>query len=75
MALPEPLAIGTELWSVAPYTDDDTGIELWEPVKTKVHWLETVDGILFINDCIASQFFTTGADAYVRCDELNEDNL
>lgn len=75
MALPDPLTIGTKLWSVAPYTDDDTGIELWEPVETEVHWMETVDGILFINDCIATQFFTTRADAYIRCDELNEDNL
>ena len=73
--LPDPLIVGTELWSVAPFIDDDTGLELWEPVWTKIYWFETVDGILFINDCIATQFFTSKQDAWVRCDELNEDNL
>ena len=75
MALPDDLSIGVELWTVAPFTDDDTGIELWEPVQTKVHWTAIINGKLYINDCIATWFFTNKQDTYELCDHLNEESL
>jgi hypothetical protein len=71
MSLPVDLKIDDPLWSVAPVYDEDDNTTIYEPVETKVHWMEVIDNKLFINDCLHTFFFLSKAEAYLLCDYLN----